>query len=74
MCFDWLGKLAQLINSLYEESLYSYPLIIHYWCGEKNVDDFNKLMIDDNIDPQLSYSTFDSQIKDKAIKMVIQNK
>lgn len=69
-----LGVLSKQVQKLYGESLYSYPYIIHYWCQEQNSTEFNQLLIDDNVDPQFNYSTFDSQIKDKAIQMVMKNK
>lgn len=69
-----IGKLGKFIASLCEESRYSYPFIVQYWHDERNEEEFHQLMLEDTADPQYSYSTFDSQIKEKAIQMVIKNK
>lgn len=69
-----VGKLGKVIAGLCEESRYSYPFIVQYWHGDRNEEEFHQLMLEDRADPQYSYSTFDSQIKEKAIQMVLKNK
>ena len=73
-CFYFVGKLGRFIQNLYDESLHAFPYIIDYWDEEHFAAEFNRLLIDDNADPLLNYSIFDSQIKERAFQEVMKNK
>ena len=65
------GTISKMIEELVKESQFAIPLTVHYWASDRFVSQFHSLMIDDNVDPQQSYTCFESQIVDKAVQMVV---
>lgn len=66
-----IGTISKVIKELVKESRFAIPLTVQYWISDLYVSQFRELMIDDNVDPQQSYTCFESQIVDKAVQMVM---
>lgn len=64
------GKLRDTVQELLEESKNAYPLQVLYWNESTHSDQFNKLMIDDAVNPKNSFPVFESSIMEKALQQL----
>ena len=69
--FSVVAALSKSIKELQKVSVYAFPLSVHYLASDQFVTQFHELLIDDNIDPQQSYTCFESQIVDKVVQTVM---